>query len=190
MQLNLTEYLSDTGIDPNILADLQKALRHKPRVEEHFKASLSNSRTSSPFQGSSSPSRVSPVPFQIKKSVPSPPQTFRSIRDKELVDFSPSVGRTPKHPVPTSVDDGLTLDWSGTVSEDDRRDRKWSMPLRRSSREKYPHISNKVLIQKQEALYAGKYIIKFLKGYILLKLQRSSQESRTRLAPKACAKPR
>lgn len=155
--ISITHRFDRNITDPNILADLQKALRYKSRVEEHLKASLANSRASSPLQGSSSPSRASPISFHLKKSVPSPPPVFHSIMDRELVDFSPSVAKVPEHPVPTSNSDGAILDWSGTMSEDDKRERKWSMPLgRKGSKDKYPHSSNKALMQKQQASYSGK----------------------------------
>lgn len=76
----------------------------------------------------------------------------------EFVDFSPSIGKTKSHPIPTSADDGATLDWSGTLtSDDEKRERKWSVHLtRKPSKEKYPPVSRKRELEKQTLAYSRK----------------------------------
>ncbi|KAH8119878.1 hypothetical protein DFH11DRAFT_1499342 [Phellopilus nigrolimitatus] len=142
--------------DPNILADLRRALQYKSRVEQQLKHVKSNSELYSSFSESNALSKIpAPNPFLSKTPLAhSEPGT----PDKaEFVDFSPSVGRVPLHPVPTSANDGATLDWSGTASDEEKRERKWTMPLsRKSSKDKYPALARKGIVEKQESLYSDK----------------------------------
>jgi hypothetical protein len=72
------------------------------------------------------------------------------------LDFSPSVGIDRLHPVPTSTDDGATLDWGGSFSEEDKSDRKWSLSLtKRKPKDKpFPTLARDVL-ERQEAAFSG-----------------------------------
>lgn len=79
----------------------------------------------------------------------------------EFIDFSPSAGKSALHPVPKSADDGATLDWSGSTSEEEGRDRRWTMSLsRKSSKEKHPTLSRKAVVEKQDILYTGMSAVK------------------------------
>ena len=141
-------------IDPDVLADLQRALQIKSRVQQQIKAAKSITElSSSDRQSLSIPSN----PFLKGSGRERYNDTF-SRSNLESVDFSPSVGKTPDHPVPTSSNDGATLDWSGISSGgEDKRERKWSMPLtRRSSKDKHSPSVRKVIVEKQESLYFGK----------------------------------
>lgn len=70
------------------------------------------------------------------------------------VDFSPSVGTAPLHPVPLSANEGATLDWAGSASEDDR-DKRWPLHLPKRRRDKQSAASSRAVVEKQETLYAG-----------------------------------
>jgi len=73
------------------------------------------------------------------------------------LDFSPSVGIDRLHPVPTSTDDGATLDWGGTLSEEDKADKKWSLSLtKRKAKDKPSPALSKDTLEKQEAAFSGK----------------------------------
>ncbi|KAJ6621153.1 hypothetical protein B0H10DRAFT_1790560, partial [Mycena sp. CBHHK59/15] len=74
------------------------------------------------------------------------------------LDFSPSTSRSgpsaSTHPVPSSSDDGTTLDWSGIGSEDDRSERRWTMSMsKRKDRDKRPSSS---VIETRESMHAAK----------------------------------
>ncbi len=72
------------------------------------------------------------------------------------VDFGPSVGSNAVaegHPVPSSSDNGITLDWSGVNSDGEKR---WSLPIRRKGKESSPHLN--VLVQQQDKVYSGKAV--------------------------------
>lgn len=147
--------------DPKVLADVQRALKYKSRVEARLKAAKSNPGlkeytfpASPPSSSLSSPSQT-PFPSQSLAGANNAP--FYNIpKQTEVIDFSPSVGATPLHPVPSSSNDGTTLDWSGDASDDDRRERKWSMPLsRKAPKDKPSPLGRKGVVEKQESLYAG-----------------------------------
>ncbi len=58
--------------------------------------------------------------------------------------------------MPTSTDDAATLDWGGTLSEEDKPDRKWSLSLtKRKPKDKpFPTLARDVL-ERQEAAFSG-----------------------------------
>ncbi len=60
------------------------------------------------------------------------------------------------HPVPSSADDGSTLDWSGIVEDDEKRERKWSMGIHRKvAKDKTSPLSRKGFVDRQESVYEG-----------------------------------
>jgi hypothetical protein len=131
---------------------LQKALKFKSEVEDRLKAAKSNSEFSSPSVSSSAAHSSHPYVYK-------PFGNDRPLRiDQDMVDFSPSVSRPPLHPVPTSSNDGATLDWSGVHSEDEKRERKWPMSLSRrvSSKDKSSPVTRGAIVEQQDSLYAGK----------------------------------
>ena len=143
-------------IDPNIIADLQRALKFKTDVEDRIKAAKAGSDPSGTSPSPSSTAAPSPKPY-LYKSPNSPYGTDRPGRfDQDLVDFSPSVAKQSLHPVPTSSNDGATLDWSTSHRDDEKREKRWSMSLsRRISRDKSSLISGKALLEQQENLFIG-----------------------------------
>lgn len=73
------------------------------------------------------------------------------------MDFSPSVGIDRLHPVPTSTDDGATLDWGGTLSEEDKTEKKWSLSLpKRKPKDKPSSALSKDALERQEGGFSGK----------------------------------
>lgn len=73
------------------------------------------------------------------------------------LDFGPSVGIDRLHPVPTSVDDGATLDWGGIPSEEDKTDRKWPLSItKRRHKDKPLPVLSKDALERQEAAFSGK----------------------------------
>jgi hypothetical protein len=110
-----------------------------------------------PSTSHNTPSNMSPIPYVENPLVPvSEPSTPAHM---EFVDFSPAVGTSSLHPIPASADDGATLDWSMTTSDDEKRERKWSLSLsRKSSSEKSATLSRKALVEKQETSFSGQLV--------------------------------
>ena len=81
---------------------------------------------------------------------------MRSSSVESEVDFSPSIGAAPNHPVPSSSDHGATLDWTAS-SSDDERDRRWPMLAKRRAKEK--GIANRAVVENQESLYSGMFMV-------------------------------
>ncbi|KAH0590996.1 hypothetical protein H2248_001107 [Termitomyces sp. 'cryptogamus'] len=100
--------------DPKILQDVQHALKLKSRRE----ARLSNQAT--PPRSDSRQQAISST-MQYMPSIS--PNSGREALSSDI-DFSPSTGTVLFHPVPASLDNGLTLDWS---SFDDKPERKWKL---------------------------------------------------------------
>jgi hypothetical protein len=121
----------------------------KLRREARLKAARANDSSVS-----TSP-QSSPVRYALPPLIPQAPRIAKPSLESEL-DFSPSVGIDRLHPVPTSTDDGATLDWTGTLSEEDKPDKKWSLSMtKRKPKEKpFPSLSKDVL-EKQEASFSG-----------------------------------
>lgn len=70
------------------------------------------------------------------------------------IDFSPSTITSLLHPVPTSLDNGMTLDWS---SFDDKHESKWRLNgTKRRGKEALPPSA--VIREQQEIAYAGNAI--------------------------------
>ncbi|KAF8506723.1 hypothetical protein F5888DRAFT_1644778 [Russula emetica] len=134
---------------PKILEEVQRALKLKLRREARLAARANDSSVST------SP-RSSPVRYSLPPLNPQASRIAKPSLESEL-DFSPSVGIDRLHPVPTSTDDGATLDWGGTFSEEDKSDRKWSLSLtkRKPKDRPFPTLSRDVL-DRQEATFSEK----------------------------------
>ncbi|KAI0082109.1 hypothetical protein K474DRAFT_1741672 [Panus rudis PR-1116 ss-1] len=91
------------------------------------------------------------LPSRHPPSIIPPPPGFSA---ESEVDFSPSVGTVPLHPVPASSNGGATLDWTGTTSDEERGDRRWSISIKRKHKEK--PVPNRAVIEKQDTLYADR----------------------------------
>ncbi len=90
-------------------------------------------------------------------SPPLLPVALEGHEDPEI-DFSPSVGVTPLHTVPSLVGSGV-LDWSHSGSDDEKADKRWmlSMSIKRRPREK-PQLPPRAILEKQMSEYAGMQI--------------------------------
>lgn len=71
-------------------------------------------------------------------------------------DFSPAVASfgfpTHERPVPSSTDNGRTLDWTGAVADD--HERRWAMPLgKRKEKDKFAPLT--ISIEEQETVHKG-----------------------------------
>jgi len=71
------------------------------------------------------------------------------------VDFSPSTGwfelPSKLHPVPTSLDNGLTLDWTGGSGHEERR---WTKSIiKKRDKDSLPPLG--VMIDEQEQMHKG-----------------------------------
>ncbi|KAG6832558.1 hypothetical protein H0H92_000187 [Tricholoma furcatifolium] len=151
-------FTDEYDLYPKILQDVQRALKLKARRE----ARLSNQSTPPrPELASSRPQRtvsltvhpVSPIsPNLRKESMPSD------------VDFSPSTGAALLHPVPTSLDNGLTLDWSGF---DDKHESRWKLTGgKRKGKEVMPPTAT--AMEQQEIAYAGEHLLTGFKALRML----------------------
>ncbi|KAK7465351.1 hypothetical protein VKT23_005330 [Stygiomarasmius scandens] len=145
--------------DPRVLQDIDRALKLKARREARLKAGH-------PPLGSTT-KRIDPTSLPSNSTAPlypiaaSPPTTFGKNANNSDIDFSPATGASTTvqlsaHPVPTSLDDGRTLDWSGHSSEEDK-DKRWSLTTssKRKGKEKETLIDSSE-IQKQESLHTVK----------------------------------
>lgn len=151
--------------DPRILEDVQRALDLRARRESRLKALQSNDRSLVSDQASSSSFSThgsSPVRARIPIPDVSGPATHIHASGPQggsmesEIDFSPSVGAIPHHPVPSSSNNGATLDWTGSGSEDERDGKRWSLSLaKRRHKDKFPYYANKAVVEKQESVYAG-----------------------------------
>jgi hypothetical protein len=142
--------------DPQVIQDINRALKLKARHEARLKAGHP-AATVKRISISPSPQLNTPL-YPI---VASPPGTIGQTANASHIDFSPSTGSTPAtrkhllHPVPTSNDDGRTLDWSGLTSDDDKR---WSLSTSKRKGKERETIIDVADVQKQEAIYHGKPI--------------------------------
>ncbi|EAU92769.2 hypothetical protein CC1G_01814 [Coprinopsis cinerea okayama7 len=155
--------------DPRILLDVQRAIKLKARREARLKRQQQSpslpsqnespasvlSATSSTRSPSQSPWNPRNLATSSPPPSPTPPRKTSNSTTQSDLDFSPSTGgglfQIPiyAHPVPTSLDNGRTLDWTGTGTEDDR-DRKWHLGKRK---EKDRILPLGVMAEQQEAMY-------------------------------------
>lgn len=113
-------------LDPAILADVQRALKMKARREARSRATgpiRTNPSPQSFFSNPSSPSRTS---FSPGDNIPIH-STNRADTGEDFVATSDAV---VSHPTPRSLDNGVTLDWSGKeAAEGPKHERKWSLSI-------------------------------------------------------------
>ena len=145
--------------DPAVLEDVQRALRLKARRDARHRtlqpiphSFRDVTPTSDITSGSSLSPRVSPTRQIFPASPPLASIPLDAHEDPEI-DFSPSVTTVPLHPVPSSTGDGI-LDWTGTLSDDDKADKKWTLSIKRRPKEKAP-LPTKAVLDKSSAEYAG-----------------------------------
>jgi hypothetical protein len=113
-------------LDPAILADVQRAMKMKARREARLRTAGPLRTDASPqsfFSNPSSPTRA-PVP-------PGGNIAFPSINHAATGEDSvPTSDAIVPYPMPRSLDNGVTLDWSGKEAvEEPKLDRKWSLSI-------------------------------------------------------------
>jgi hypothetical protein len=151
-------------IDPRILQDVQRALQLKARREARMKReTITTPETARTYQESpaSSPSEPpSKPPFVPDLSSPSSvsasPLRKSSNSTASDVDFSPSTGwfdpPSKLHPVPTSLDNGITLDWTGGSGHEGER--RWTKSIvKKRDKDILPPLG--VMIDEQEQMHKG-----------------------------------
>ncbi|KAK0481661.1 hypothetical protein IW261DRAFT_1682150 [Armillaria novae-zelandiae] len=156
--LAVNAFSDEYDLYPQILQDVQRAMKLKARRDARMKESpgrepLHPAKTPSGSSWSSSSTR--PFPVSPSHGPPFVGGTYAS-----EIDFSPSTGNTrvdlESHPIPISVDNGSTLDWSGSYQGEDRTERRWTLSMnKRKGKEKEPPISVNAL-EARESQYAVK----------------------------------
>ncbi|KAG5644620.1 hypothetical protein DXG03_008098 [Asterophora parasitica] len=132
--------------DPRILQDVQRALKLKARRE----ARLSNKSTP-PKSEMVSYRPTTSVYSAIPQHVPVSP-TLRKETVSYDLDFGPSTTTSLLHPVPASLDNGITLDWSGF---DEKPETRWKLAgAKRKEKEVMPPLA--MVMEQQETAYADK----------------------------------
>ncbi|KAF9460106.1 hypothetical protein BDZ94DRAFT_1266679 [Collybia nuda] len=133
--------------DPRILQDVQRALKFKARREARLGQHQVTARNSEePSLSSSLNNDSSTHAHFLVTSSPSP----RKASVSSEIDFGPSVGVSYTHPVPASLDNGITLDWSGYAFYE-RSERKWHLStVKRKGKEKLPQVTT-VIDQQAKA---------------------------------------
>ncbi|KAG9314025.1 hypothetical protein JVU11DRAFT_4803 [Chiua virens] len=144
--------------DPRILQDVQRALhlqsRRRERMSQQLHPVSDDVPTSTDIPMSTSipyatTSTTSPVPH-------SSPHYLQAPDLPPEVDFSPSTRSVPLHPVPLSSNGGATLDWTGSQSEDETLDRRWSISRGKRKGKARMIPANKAVVEKQEALFTDR----------------------------------
>ncbi|GLB35925.1 hypothetical protein LshimejAT787_0302130 [Lyophyllum shimeji] len=131
--------------DPRILQDVQRALKLKARREARLSNKLTPPRSDFPARHQTANSSTSPSTF------PTSPSPRKESMSSDL-DFSPATGVSFLHPVPASLDNGMTLDWSGF---DEKPDSRWRLTsTKRKGKGFLPPMAT--VMEQQEAAYADK----------------------------------
>ncbi|KZT74998.1 hypothetical protein DAEQUDRAFT_16854 [Daedalea quercina L-15889] len=149
-------FLAKKTLDPRIIEDVQRAIRLKQRREARLRSQSTHLPNDPPSRGDASKAPHVSSPMRIHEQNPSStaPSSGTGSIDSE-VDFSPSVGTVPLHPVPLSANGGATLDWAGSASDEDR-EKRWPLHLSMRKRDRSSAASSKAVVEKQETLYADK----------------------------------
>ncbi|KAH9950886.1 hypothetical protein B0H21DRAFT_776303 [Amylocystis lapponica] len=141
---------------PRILEDVQRAIKLKARREARLRASQSMSAPKDSLSISDVISAHS-SPLRPAMQIPPPIVPPEQLPLESEVDFSPSIGTIPLHPVPASADNGATLDWTGSASEDEKSEKRWPLSLsKRKLKDRYSLPSSRTVVEKQDSLYADK----------------------------------
>ena len=139
---------------------MQRALQMKARREARLKRESAQDSTQSDPSPPSSPVVPQTPPRKHTTSLfsrsPSSDRKHSNSTASDL-DFSPmTAGNVDApaalHPVPTSLDSGITLDWSG--GGHDEGDKRWSkLPGRRKEKDKVPPLG--IILEQQEHVHKG-----------------------------------
>lgn len=163
--VRLTNHFVNT--DPRILQDVQRALKLKARREARLKQKdIADPNFTEPKQTSAVPQPQTPPskPFasglklHTSSSLSSPSSRKLSISSPTSdIDFSPSTAIPeffvqPSRPIPSSLDNGITLDWTGTPADD--ADRRWIISIgKKKEKDKLPPLA--ATIDQQDQSYKG-----------------------------------
>ncbi|KAF6766629.1 hypothetical protein DFP72DRAFT_867164 [Ephemerocybe angulata] len=155
--------------DPRILLDVQRALKLKARREARLKREQSASPhqpspSSTQYTAHQTPPELSQASWRTRQSTlpspppsPTPPRKASGSATSDL-DFSPATGvpavETQPHPVPASLDNGKTLDWTGSIIDDEKAEKRWPLMGKRKDKDKMLPLN--ALAEQQEHLYRGK----------------------------------
>ncbi|KAG1757140.1 hypothetical protein EDB19DRAFT_14103 [Suillus lakei] len=136
-------------LDPKILQDVQRALELQSRRRDRKSFTPSQPTV---IEGQTHTELRQDTSFQ--QSPASSPAFTRPSRTPLDIDFSPSVQAVPLHPVPLSSNAGATLDWTGSQSEEERLEKRWTLG-KRKGRDR-ASSSNKAILEKQDTLFADR----------------------------------
>jgi hypothetical protein len=153
------------NLDPRIMLEVQRALKLKARREARLQsgqssppkdpASRSDIASGSSMSTNSSPRRIL---FPIVSPDSGPLAVINDEAEAE-VDFRPSIGvfssTAPVHPIPTSLNNGATLDWSGVPSNDGKGERRWTLSITKRKDKDRPLIADGAIAERQLSLYAS-----------------------------------
>lgn len=129
---------------------MQRALKLKARREARTQATISTAR--SEMENPNLSSINSPLSQTIFPLISASTSTRNASLASE-VDFSPLTGVTSVHPVPASLDNGITLDWSGFTSKE-RMERRWKLSTtKRREKEQLPHLD--LVMDQLEKTHSG-----------------------------------
>ena len=136
---------------------MQRALKLKARREARTQAITSAAKPDMAISNLSSiNSPLQPTYAVITSTLP------RKTSLSSDVDFSPLTGASTVHPVPASLDNGITLDWSG-LAGNEKSERRWKLSTtRRRENEQLPHLS--LIVDQQEKTHSGEVSNYFLRS--------------------------
>jgi hypothetical protein len=83
--------------------------------------------------------------------------------------------QTHHHPIPTSSDNGMTLDWSVSSLEDDSSERRWSLTRgKRKERDKMDPLG--VVAEQEQQMHEGKRQSSSCNLFFIYVIQGNSRE--------------
>ncbi|KAF8913091.1 hypothetical protein CPB84DRAFT_1670496 [Gymnopilus junonius] len=148
-------FLDEYDLDPRILQDVQRALKLKARREARMKRESATTSSTPASPRNFTPQKL-PVPSTLTAS-PVFPRSAKSSASSD-VDFSPSTGvydLSHAHPVPFSVDNGRTLDWTSSSHSEDG-DRRWMGIGKKKDKDKIPPLG--LVLGQQEQTYEARLV--------------------------------
>ncbi|KAF9015610.1 hypothetical protein BDQ17DRAFT_1341352 [Cyathus striatus] len=168
--------------DPRILQEVRRAMTMKARREARAKRGSAVSSPTSPIPPSSP--KASSSPSNTKSSAVGPDTCISSSMNGSNTSPNGSASEVPHvsnysaaHPVPSSSDSGMTLDW-GPSSEEERHERRWTLTHRKKEKEKFAPLAT--MSDHQELMHAEK--LSRLRGVITPVTARNTSLAREQLA--------
>ncbi|KAF9245759.1 hypothetical protein BU15DRAFT_85454 [Melanogaster broomeanus] len=139
---------------PKILHDVQRALHFQSRRRDRKSHQLLSTTDEAPPSADTAATphaSTSTAPPAVQSS----PRYLPVAKLASELDFSPTTRSAPLHPVPLSSNGGTTLDWTGSLSEDEKLDRRWIISRSKWKGKEKMLPSNKAIVEKQEAHFTG-----------------------------------